>query len=164
MNPTPRAVLDRLHGGLQWLLVASVAILIVPVMLQILSRYVGFIPRYIWTEELARFCFIWMIMIGAMIAVRDGTHFDVDLLPPLPAKAHAILRIVTHFAMFVFAIVFLYFGYQFALFGASQSSELAELPMWLIFIAWPLAGAFWLLFLAEKFADDFSVLRGGVRP
>jgi TRAP-type transport system small permease protein len=108
-----RALLNRLHGALQWLLVASVAILIVPVMLQIFSRYVGFIPRYIWTEELARFCFIWMIMIGAMIAVREGTHFDVDLLPPLPPKANAILRFVTHFAMLLFAIVFLYFGYQF---------------------------------------------------
>ena len=159
-----RALLNRLHGALQWLLVASVAILIVPVMLQIFSRYVGFIPRYIWTEELARFCFIWMIMIGAMIAVREGTHFDVDLLPSLRPKANAILRFITHFAMLLFAVVFLYFGYQFTLFGANQSSELAELPMWLIFIAWPLAGAFWLLFLAEKFVADFSVLRGGVRP
>ncbi len=157
-------LLNRLHGGLQWLLAVSVAILIVPVMLQIFSRYVGFIPRYIWTEELARFCFIWMIMIGAMIAVREGTHFDVDLLPPLSRKATAVLRIITHFAMFIFALVFLYFGYQFTQFGANQSSELAELPMWLIFIAWPLAGAFWLLFLVEKFAEDISVLRGGVRP
>lgn len=158
-----RALLNRLHGALQWLLVASVAILIVPVMLQIFSRYVGFIPRYIWTEELARFCFIWMIMIGAMIAVREGTHFDVDVLPSLAPKWNAISHIVTHLAMFIFAVVFLYFGYQFALFGADQTSELAELPMWLIFIAWPLAGAFWILFLAEKFAEDFRVLREAVR-
>ena len=157
-------LLNRLHDVLQWLLAATVAILIIPVMLQIFSRYVGFIPRYIWTEELARFCFIWMIMIGAMIAVREGTHFDVDLLPSLSSKATAVMRIITHFAMFIFAVVFLYFGYQFAMFGANQSSELAELPMWLIFIAWPLAGAFWLLFLVEKFAEDISVLRGGVRP
>jgi TRAP-type transport system small permease protein len=159
-----RALIDPLHNALQWLLVASVAILIVPVMLQIFSRYLGFIPRYIWTEELARFCFIWMIMIGAMLAVREGTHFDVDLLPQLPPQLNAVLRIITHLAMFVFALVFLYFGYQFAQFGANQSSELAELPMWLIFIAWPLAGAFWLLFLIEKFAEDIGVLRGSARP
>ncbi len=157
------ALLNPLHSLLKWLLVASVAILIVPVMLQIFSRYVGFIPRYIWTEELARFCFIWMIMIGAMIAVREGTHFDVDLVPSLKPRASAVLRIITHTSMFVFAVVFLYFGYQFALFGADQTSELAELPMWLIFIAWPLAGAFWVLFLAEKFAEDFRVLRGAIR-
>jgi TRAP-type transport system small permease protein len=148
---------------LKWLLVASVAILIIPVLLQIFSRYVGFIPRYIWTEELARFCFVWMIMIGAMIGVRENSHFDVDLFPVLKPKINAVVRLVSHVAMLLFAIVFLYFGYQFAMFGANQSSELAELPMWLIFIAWPIAGAFWLLFLVEKFADDVSVLRGGAR-
>ena len=157
-------IANALHGLLKWLLIASVAILIVPVMLQIFSRYIGFIPRYIWTEELARFCFIWMIMIGAMIAVREGTHFDVDLLPTLKPRASAVLRMITHTAMLLFAVVFLYFGYQFTLFGANQSSELAELPMWLMFIAWPLAGAFWILFLAEKFAEDFRVLRGHTRP
>ena len=157
-------IANALHGVLKWLLIASVAILIVPVMLQIFSRYIGFIPRYIWTEELARFCFIWMIMIGAMIAVREGTHFDVDLLPTLKPRASAVLRMITHTAMLLFAVVFLYFGYQFTLFGANQSSELAELPMWLMFIAWPLAGAFWILFLAEKFAEDFRVLRGHTRP
>ena len=159
-----RALINCCHAALKWLLVASVAILIVPVLLQIFSRYLGFIPRYIWTEELARFCFVWMIMIGAMIGVREGTHFDVDLFPVLNPKANAIVRMVSHIGMLIFAIIFLYFGYQFALFGANQSSELAELPMWMIFIAWPIAGAFWLLFLIEKLAEDFGVLRGGARP
>ena len=142
---------------------ASVAILIIPVLLQIFSRYVGFIPRYIWTEELARFCFVWMIMIGAMIGVRENSHFDVDIFPVLKPRANAVVRLISHVSMLVFAIVFLYFGYQFTIFGANQLSELAELPMWLIFIAWPLAGAFWLLFLMEKFAEDFGVLRCGAR-
>ena len=41
------------------------------------------IPSYIWTEEMARFLFIWMIMLGAMIGVREGTHFEVDVWPRL---------------------------------------------------------------------------------
>ncbi|HEU4645596.1 MAG TPA: TRAP transporter small permease subunit, partial [Burkholderiales bacterium] len=60
---------------LSWLLVASVAILIVPVSLQIFSRYTALIPSYIWTEEMARFFFIWSIMLGAMVGIREGTHF-----------------------------------------------------------------------------------------
>jgi TRAP-type C4-dicarboxylate transport system permease small subunit len=34
----------------------TVAVLVVPVSLQIFSRYTTAIPAYIWTEELARFC------------------------------------------------------------------------------------------------------------
>ena len=65
--------------------------MIVPVTLQIFSRFIDFIPRYIWTEEAARFCLIWLIMLGATIAVRDGTHFDVDVLPtPKTAKGKAV--------------------------------------------------------------------------
>ena len=56
---------------LSWLLVFSVAILMIPVSLQIFSRYTQLIPSYIWTEEMARFLFIWTIMIGAMIGVRE---------------------------------------------------------------------------------------------
>ena len=80
---------------LSWLLVASVAVLIIPVTLQIFSRYTELIPSYIWTEELARFCFIWSIMLGAMVGVREGTHFEVDLWPPTERRApQAALRLV----------------------------------------------------------------------
>ena len=74
-------ILDAIHLVLKVLLATLIAGLIVPVTMQILSRFTGIIPRYIWTEEIARFCFVWMIMIGAMCAVRDGTHFDLDVLP-----------------------------------------------------------------------------------
>ena len=70
---------DAYYRFLSLLIVATVVILIIPVMMQILSRFTGFVPRYIWTEEMARFFFIWMVMLGAMVAVRDGTHFDVDV-------------------------------------------------------------------------------------
>ena len=66
---------------LSWLLVVSVGILVIPVSLQIFSRYTALIPSYIWTEEMARFLFIWMIMIGAMLGIREGTHFEVDVWP-----------------------------------------------------------------------------------
>ena len=70
-----------IYRTLQIVITALIAVMIVPVTLQIFSRFVDFIPRYIWTEEVARFCLIWMIMLGASVAVRDGTHFDVDVLP-----------------------------------------------------------------------------------
>ena len=48
--------------ALSWLLVVSVGVLIIPVSLQIFSRYTELIPSYIWTEEMARFLFIWMVV------------------------------------------------------------------------------------------------------
>ncbi len=68
-------ILDIIHLGLKLVLGALVGGLIIPVSMQVLSRYTGLIPRYIWTEEIARFCFIWMVMVGAMCAARDGSAF-----------------------------------------------------------------------------------------
>ena len=81
----------RLTAGygklLEILLAGCVGILIVPVTLQIISRYTPFIPSYIWTEEMARFLFVWTIMIGAMVGIRESQHFEVDVWPDLSRRS-----------------------------------------------------------------------------
>ena len=145
---------------LDWLLIATVAVLIIPVSMQIFSRYTHWIPPYIWTEELARFVFIWMIMLGSMIGVRESSHFDVDVWPRLGPKADAALRLVTNILTLVFALVFVWSGYEFTAFAIYRISELAELPLWIIHIAWPMTGLAWIVFLGEKFIDNIRILTG----
>ena len=155
MNTLVRGYFKLLHG----LLVACVAVLLVPVTMQILARFTDLVPPYIWTEELSRFLFIWMIMLGAMIGVRERTHFEVDVWPELSARAAARLRIVTNLFVLVFAVVFVHWGIKFVRFGWNQESELAELPMVYIFVAWPLAGVTWIWCLGEIFIEDIRTLR-----
>lgn len=145
---------------LDWLLVATVMVLIVPVTMQILSRYTALVPSFIWTEELARFLFIWMIMLGAMVGVRESSHFDVDIWPRLTPRGDAALRLVTNVATLVFALVFVFSGIEFTRFALYRISELAELPLWVIHVAWPLTGLAWIVFLGEHFADNLRVLAG----
>jgi len=152
-----RRFLDGYHRLLTWLMAATVAILIVPVTLQIVSRYTALIPSWIWTEELSRFLFIWMVMLGAMIAVREGTHFIVDFLPDMAPKPTAAVQIVANLCVLAFALVFVWWGIQFVRFGWNQTSEIAELPMWTIFVAWPLTGITWVLFLGEQFVQDARI-------
>src|SRR4030042_6388836 len=112
-----KGLLQKYYRLLQMIVTALMGLLIVPVTLQIISRYIGIIPRYIWTEEAARFCFMWIILIGAMIAVRDGTHFEVDILPtPKSARAEAIMRLVVYFFMLILALIFVKYGYDYAAF------------------------------------------------
>jgi TRAP-type C4-dicarboxylate transport system permease small subunit len=148
------------HRLLTWLMVGSVAVLIVPVSIQVISRYTALIPAWIWTQELSRFLFIWMIMLGSMIAVREGTHFVVDVWPRMGPRATAALQIVCNVFVLAFALVFVWWGIQFVRFGWSQTSELADLPMPFIFVAWPIAGITWTLFLAESFVDCLRALTG----
>ena len=145
---------------LSWLLVFTVAVLIIPVSLQIFSRYTALIPSYIWTEEMARFLFIWMVMIGAMVGVREGLHFDVDVWPELKPRANAALQLVTGVFILGLAAVFLWAGWAFTRFAWNRVSELADLPLWMIHVAWPVTGLTWLVFQGEKMVDAAMVLAG----
>ena len=155
-----KRIIDGYHRLLTWLMIATVAILIVPVTLQIISRYTALIPSWIWTEELSRFLFIWMVMFGAMIGIRERTHFEVDVWPDLGPRPAAILRIISDLCVLAFALVFVWWGIQFVRFGWDQLSELAELPMPWIFFAWPLAGLTWVIFLGESFVQSWRTLAG----
>jgi TRAP-type C4-dicarboxylate transport system permease small subunit len=171
-----------IYRGLQKLITVLIAVMIVPVTLQIFSRFFEFIPRYIWTEEVARFCLMWLIMLGATIAVRDGTHFDVDVLPwpktargravsrlvvdvlpsPKTARGRAVSRLVVDVSILLVALIFIAFGWRFALFGYEQHSEMTGINMLSIHIAWPLAGICWLLFVLERIIDDLQTLRRAI--
>lgn len=153
-----RRLIGAYHALLSHLLVLSVAILVIPVSLQIFSRFTSLIPHYIWTEEMARFLFIWTIMIGAMIGVRERGHFEVDLWPRLGPKAEAGVRLLVSIAVLAFALVFVWSGIEFTRFAWRRISELAELPLWLIHIAWPITGVTCVLFLAEQMYDSLRIL------
>jgi TRAP-type C4-dicarboxylate transport system permease small subunit len=140
--------------------VLCVGILVIPVSLQIFSRYTALIPSYIWTEEMARFLFIWTIMIGAMIGVCESTHFEVDVWPRLGVRAEAAVRLISRIGVLVAALVFVWAGYEFTRFAWNRTSELAELPLWLIHVAWPATGITWIVFLGEQMARDIAIIRG----
>src|SRR5882672_10044317 len=122
---------------LSWLLAFSVAVLIIPVSLQIFSRYTELIPSYIWTEEMARFFLIWTVMIGAMLGVRESRHFEVDMWPILAPRADAALRLVADVSVLAFALVFVWAGYEFTSFA-------------------------WVLFIGEQTWDHARTLVTGV--
>jgi len=159
-----RTLINAYSRLLTWLMAATVGVLVFPVSLQIISRYTALIPSYIWTEELSRFLFIWMVMLGAMVGIKEGTHFEVDVWPELGRRANAALKILSHLFVLVFALVFVWWGIKFVQFGWYQESELAELPMPFIFLAWPLTGATWLIFLGEIFYDNLRIVFGKDAP
>jgi TRAP-type C4-dicarboxylate transport system permease small subunit len=159
--PSPWRRFTALYARfLTFLLAMSVAILIVPVTLQIISRYTALIPSYIWTEEMARFLFIWMVLIGAMVGVRESSHFEVDIWPTLSRRGEAAVRIMARLGTLALAIVFVWAGTEFTRFAWYRTSELADLPLWMIHVAWPVAGVTWIVFLGEQFYDEALILLG----
>ena len=142
------------------LLAVTVGLLVIPVSLQIFSRYTELIPSYIWTEEMARFMFIWTIMIGAMIGVRESTHFEVDVWPQMGPRGEAFARLLGRLGVLGAACVFAFAGIEFTRFAWKRTSELADLPLWWIHVAWPVTGFTWIVFLGELVVADLKIISG----
>ncbi|HXP74148.1 MAG TPA: TRAP transporter large permease subunit [Stellaceae bacterium] len=78
-----RARAAKAAGGLLQAVEAAAALLVV---LEILILSAGVISRYVfnapllWSDELARFLFIWLSMLGAVVALRRGEHMRLSVL------------------------------------------------------------------------------------
>jgi TRAP-type C4-dicarboxylate transport system permease small subunit len=46
---------------------------------QVIARY-AFNEPLIWSEEAARYLFVWVSLLGAALATREGTHYVLDAL------------------------------------------------------------------------------------
>ena len=64
-----------------------------------------------WSDELARYLFIWCAFLGWIIAARRRTHLGVDIfVTRLPPRGTAALRLVGALAAIAFAGVLAFYG------------------------------------------------------
>ena len=81
------------------------ALLVATTLLQVLSRYVLSKPLD-WTEETARYLFVWVAMLGAGMAAKDRAHFFVDLLlERLPPRLGKYVTVLTGVVASAFLLV-----------------------------------------------------------
>lgn len=83
MNPPPvplmKNAIDLFFRGLEFLVVLCMVAMVVMVFGNVVLRY-GFNSGITVSDEMARYCFIWLIYIGAMVAMREGGHLGVDTI------------------------------------------------------------------------------------
>ena len=149
-----------LEGYCQFLRVVLgclVGALIIPVSMQVLARYTGIIPVYLWTEELATFLFVWMVMLGSIIAVWEGTHFDVHVVPVAKSRLGKLIQQgFVQVVLCIFAVLFAYYGIGYAQFGAIQTSVMLQVNMLIIYITVPIAGFSWAVFSIFRLWQTFQ--------
>lgn len=147
-------ILETFCAGLRILLGALMGALAIPVAMQVISRYTGVIPTFLWTEELATFLFVWIVMIGSIVAVWDGTHFDVRISPDATTPLMRLLQNgVVHLAIMIFGALFLVYGIEYAEFGSNQRSVMMRANLVITHIAVPVAGGLWLLLSAYRLCE-----------
>jgi TRAP-type C4-dicarboxylate transport system permease small subunit len=118
------------------------------VFLQVVMRYLFQRPNP-WTEELSRFGFIWLSMLGAALAVELRTHFVFDqMVGKLKPKLQILVRRLSTALVAAMAFGLIVLGLQLVILASSQRSPALNLPVSWIYASVPVTGFLMLLHIA----------------
>jgi TRAP-type C4-dicarboxylate transport system permease small subunit len=97
---------------LELLVVACMVAMVIMVFGNVVLRY-GFNSGITVSDEMSRYCFIWLTYIGAMIAMREKGHLGVDtLVKRLPVLGKKICLFLSEALMLFVNVLFLMGTYQ----------------------------------------------------
>lgn len=135
----------------RWMSVAILGGMTAAIFLQVIFRYVLRSPLS-WSEELARFLFIWMTFIAGYVGARQGKHIGVETLQnALPYVAGNILKCLSNLICTAFFSVVVWFIASSWSKLVRQISPALGLPMAIVYLGMMLGSFFmglWYLVLA----------------
>lgn len=100
-------VLDRV---LTWACVALFAALVLDVAWQVFARQVLDQPSG-WSEELAKYLFIWLGLFGAALVFGERGHIAVEVaVRKLPIPAQTVFAVIVQLAILTFTVLVLIWG------------------------------------------------------
>ncbi|MCJ8140920.1 TRAP transporter small permease [Falsirhodobacter halotolerans] len=111
-----------LEGLCRFLIFAAFMVLMGAVLVQVFARtFLSTAP--VWTEELTRFCLIYIGALGAGLALRSGDMVNVDLLcESLPGRGPWILRLLCAGLTVAFAAILLSAAWDYTMIGTRQTA------------------------------------------
>jgi TRAP-type C4-dicarboxylate transport system permease small subunit len=148
-----RQLSDLIERIMKVLLVVVFSVMTISCVLQVYTRTV-LNTSLSWTEELARFTFIWTNLLGASLCVKYNAHATVTvILDILNQKVRRYVLIAIQLIILAVAYVMIIPGTQFALKVSSSVSPALKWSMGLIYGAVPVTGVLVMLYTLVYLAD-----------
>lgn len=139
------------------------SILVLCVVWQVCSRYVLNTPST-YTDELARFLFIWVGLIGAAYALGQKKHLAIDLLATKletsPSKQNLLNLCINIIGLFFTLSIMCYGGMRLVqdTIAHGQISPVIGIQMGGVYLAIPISGLFMLIYLVRDIFENAKQL------
>ncbi|ARE86453.1 2,3-diketo-L-gulonate TRAP transporter small permease protein YiaM [Clostridium formicaceticum] len=122
----------------------------VVILLQTVTRYVFFYSLP-WSEELSRYLFVWMIMLGINIGIRDDMQVRIDIIDKVfKGRGKIVLAVFQQLVSLIVSAVFFYSSFNFIAIGARQLSPAMQIPMRYIYLCLPVGLGIAMLEILRK--------------
>lgn len=135
--------------------------LVICVSWQVFSRYVLNSPST-FTDEVSRFLFIWVGLMGAAYTLGQKRHLAIDLLAMKlennPVKHNKLKLLINCLSMTFASVIMVYGGGKLMLktLATGQVSPALNIEMGLVYAAIPLSGLFMIIYLIKDILDNIS--------
>ena len=115
-----------------------------------------------WTEELSRYLQIWMTFIGATVAVKRWSHFQLTIINQwIPASAHAFTRVFSILIVMTLAGILIKHGIDITRVSWNQTSPIMSWNFGYLYMVVPVSGVLMEVFAAQQL---IAALRGETPP
>ena len=136
------------------------AIMVIIILAQIACRALG-LPLA-WSEEIARYIFVFIIYLASSKAIKEDKHLSVDILPLiLGERAKNVLFIFVRIITGIFCVILLYYGSMviIGLTTKTQFSPANGINMIIPYMAPVLGSAMMIIRAMQKINQDFKNLK-----
>jgi TRAP-type C4-dicarboxylate transport system permease small subunit len=145
---------ELLAKGEGIVLIGFVSVMTGVVFLQVLYRYILTQPLH-WSEELARYLFVWLSILGATLGVQKRGHFGLEIFfRMLPQKMRRSVGFLILLLVGALVVVILVSGVELVEKTASQESPAMGIPMSWAYACLPVAAALMTFHLLVIFFKD----------
>lgn len=123
-----RHLLPRAERLVEWLMALALAVMVVLIFGNVVLRY-AFNSGIAWAEEVSRLMFVWLIFLGAILALRRHAHLGVELLQArLPRAVRRACAVVSHLLMLYGLWLFLVGSWSQTMIGTNTYSTVLRYP------------------------------------
>ena len=144
------AVVAALLAVAKALIIVISVVMLVVTLAQVVFRYIIAAPLP-WSEELARYCFVWIVFLGGAVGLSRGIHLGVDLLVnTMPERVRRGMDALTSALIAAFAATVIYASLPVLNMNMFQRSPALGLQMTYVYIAIPISMGLIFLICAER--------------
>ena len=125
----PRVVIRLI----EWLLIALLGVMVVLVFGNVVLRY-GFNSGIVFSEEVSRFVFMWLTLLGALVAMHDGAHLGMNsVVAALPERGQRVARFASDALMLGCCALLGHGTWKQVVLAMDDHSPVTGVPMGLVF-------------------------------
>lgn len=131
-------------------------IMCISVALGVFARF--FEVALVWTDELARYTFIWSVLLGSVVAFKHKKHIAIDLIGNFfPKSIGHVIHGLIHVGLLILFFILVRYGWILTLQTWNVPTTSLQIPTGLVYLSVPLSCFLLIIYtLKELYQTTFK--------